>query len=479
MGFIKEKWDKIPLTVKVSTAYATCSILQKCISFFTLPIFTNLLTTEQYGQLVVYSSWTGILSIALTLNLGYGSFSTAMVKFEDRRSEYITSIQGICFLLSCAFIAIYLPFRNLWNILFKMPTGLVLLLVAEIFFSTATQLWMGKNRFEFKYKSVVAVTLLTSISSPLLAYYLVMHTEEKGYARVFAYAGVNIVVGIIIFIILGFKGKKYYNREFWKYALGFNIPLLAYYISQVIFNQSDHIMIDHLQGTSYAALYGLAYNFAMILNFILNAINGSYVPWLYGRIKEGKGEENKPVSIILSILMALMILCVIWYAPEIIIIMSREEYLGGLYVIAPVSMSLLLLFYSQFFINIEFYYEEKRLLVYGSIGAAVLNIVLNFILIPKFGFVAAGYTTLVSYIVFAISNYFNMKSVLKKRNIPDNLYDYKWLIIIYVIFMASGFLGVVLYGHLIARIVITLIVLCIMIVFRNKFLDALKRIKEE
>ena len=176
--------------------------------------------------------------------------------------------------------------------------------------------------------------------------------------------------------------------------------------------------------------------------------------------------------------MALMILCVIWYAPEIILLMSREEYLGGLYVIAPVSMSLLLLFYCQFFINIEFYYEEKKMLVYGSIGSAVLNIVLNYLLIPRYGFVAAGYTTLVSYIAFAVANYFTMTAVLKKRNIEDNLYDYKALVIIFILFAASGFLGVALYGNLTTRIIITLIVLGIMIIFRNKFFDALKRIKE-
>ena len=83
---IKEKWNKIPLTVKVSTSYAICSILQKCLSFITLPLFTRLLTTEQYGQYTIYSSWQGILMLFLTLNLAYGSFQTAMVKFEDRRS---------------------------------------------------------------------------------------------------------------------------------------------------------------------------------------------------------------------------------------------------------------------------------------------------------------------------------------------------------------------------------------------------------
>ena len=475
---IKEKWNKIPLTVKVSTSYAICSILQKCLSFITLPLFTRLLTTEQYGQYTIYSSWQGILMIFLTLNLAYGSFQTAMVKFEDRRSEYITSIQGICILLSVIFLALYLPFREMWNQLFELPTLFVLIMVSEIIFTTATQLWMERNRFEFKYKSVVAITLLTSILSPVLAYVLVSCTEEKGYARIIGYASINVIVGLIVFIQNTKRGKKLFNKEFWKYALGFNIPLLAYYLSQVIFNQSDRIMISHMTGTGEAAMYGVAYNLAMILTFVLNAINGSYVPWIYGKIKKGRGIENKQISIVLIILMGLMILCVIWFAPEIILIMAGKKYEAAIYVVAPVAMSLLLLFYCQLFINVEFYYEEKKMLVYGSVGAAILNIVLNYFLIPLFGFVAAGYTTLASYIVFALSNYYTMRLVLKKRNLPDNMYDYKALLWLFIVFMIVGFVGVALYENLVVRIIVALFVLVLMILNRNKFIVELKSIKE-
>ena len=77
---IKSKWNNIPLTVKVSAAYAICSILQRCLSFITMPIFVRLLTTEQYGMYVVYQSWNSILTIFITLNLAFGSFSKAMIK---------------------------------------------------------------------------------------------------------------------------------------------------------------------------------------------------------------------------------------------------------------------------------------------------------------------------------------------------------------------------------------------------------------
>lgn len=476
---IKDRWRKIPLTVKVSTSYAVCSILQNCLLFITLPIFTRLLTTEQYGQFTIYSSWSSILVIFLTLNLAYGSFSAAMIKFENRRDEYITSVQGICLLLTGIFFIIYFPFRSLWNRLFELPTFLVCVMIIEILFTNATNMWMGRNRFEFKYKKVVVLSLSMSVISPFLTYIFVRGAAERGYARIIGSAFFNILIGFVIFFVSTKRGKKFYNKEFWKYALGFNIPLLAYYLSQAIFNQSDRIMISHMTGTDNAAMYGVAYNLAMVLTFVLNAINGSYVPWMYGKIKDGNGEENKSVSIALVLLMSLMILCVIWYAPEIITIMAGKQYAAAINVVAPVAMSLLLLFYSQLFINVEFYYEEKKMLVYASIGAAVLNIVLNYALIPIFGFVAAGYTTLASYIIFALSNYYAMYAVLKKRNLPNNMYDYKMLILLFVAFMASGFLGVTLYSWFLPRVIITILVLTYFIVNKNNFLKAIEMIKNK
>lgn len=474
---IINKWNSIPIAVKVSVAYAMCSILQKCLSIITLPLFTRLLTTEQYGQFTIYSSWSGILCIFVTLNLAYGSFSPAMVKYEDRRDRYIASIQGICLLLAGIFFLIYLPFRNLWNELFELPTAFIVIMVIEIFAQTSIQLWSGKKRFEFKYKSVVALTLLTSVLAPIVAFIFISFTAEKGYARIIGYAAINILFGVAIFALNLKKGKKLYDKEFWKYAFGFNIPLLAYYLSQVIFNQSDRIMISHITGASDAAMYGVAYSLAMILTFVLNAINNSYVPWLYGKIKEGKGSDNKKVTNGIALLMALMIVCVIWFAPEIIKVMAGGKYMSAVYVVAPVAMSLLLLFYSQLFINVEFYYEEKKMLVWASIGAAIVNIVLNALLIPIFGFVAAGYTTLVSYLIFAFSNNVAMKKVLMKRGMIDNLYDYKSLLLLLFGFMISGFVGVALYNFLLVRIILVGVIVICVVINKNRILALISTVK--
>lgn len=471
------KLNEIPITIKVSVVYTFCSILQKVISIITIPIFTSLLTTEQYGQYTIYSSWSSIVSVLLTLNLAYGSFSTAMMKFEKDRDAYISSTQGICLLLAAVFFTLYIPFQGFWNQLFELPTFIIGLMVAEVLCSTGFQLWCGKKRFEFKYKSVIALTLIISIIGPLLSFALVMGTDEKGFARIAGFATASICIGGSIFLLNIVKGKTLYKKEYWEYAFRFNIPLLAYYLSQYIFNQSDRIMISHMEGTDKAGIYGVAYSLAFLMTFVLNAINNAYVPWYYGKIREGRMEDNQKVANAIALLMMLLLTCIVWFAPEIIQIMAGEEYMEAVYVVPPVALSLLPYFYTQLFANVEFYYEEKKKLIWTSIGAAAVNIVFNFVFIQLFGFIAAAYTTLVSFIIFSYCNYFAMKKVLAERGLKDVAFDYKTLIKILGMFGMLTVLGVCLYGYFIIRVIITAIVFICMIMKRNYFLGLYKEIK--
>ena len=477
MRILKNKWSNVPIAVKVSAAYAICSVLQRSVSFFTLPIFTRLLTTEQYGLYTIYQSWSSILAIFITLNLAFGSFSTAMIKFEGDREGYLSAVQGVCLALTLFFLIVYLPFHGLWNKVFELSTSLILLMIFELLSTTAIQLWSGKKRFEYKYRSVIAVTLLTSVLGPILAYVLVINTNNKGEARIFGYAIINILIGGFFFIFNSIKGKKLLNKEYWKYALGFNIPLLAYYLSQVIFNQSDRIMISHMVGTDKAAIYGVAYTLGTVLIFILNAINNAYVPWLYEKMKTGRQEDNRRVSIGIALLLGILLQGVIWYAPEIITILASDKYTEAVPVVAPVAISILLLFYAQLFINVEFYYEEKRRLVWASIGAALINLILNWFFIQWLGFIAAAYTTLVSYILFVVANQRSMRKVLADRKIEDNAYDYRCLLLIFVGMCAVAELGIALYAMPIIRIVITAVALAVMLAMKNYFLKILMKIK--
>lgn len=472
-----KKFKTASVEVKATLSYTICNILQRCMSFITLPLFTRLLTKEEYGQTSVFQSWESILGIFISMYLAYGSFNRAMVKYEDRRDEYISSVNGIVTALGLLFLAIYIPFRNFFNGIFELPTILIICMVVHIVLSNAISCWQAKNRFEYKYKSVIAQILIMTVLSPVLSYVLICLSDHKGEAKIIGGVLAVVILGGFIYVQSIVKGKKFFNKEFWKYALGFNIPLIPYYLSQVIFNQSDKIMIDKMLGKDEVAVYGVAYNLALILNFVLNAINNSYVPWMYDKLKNGGTKKNQKIASGIAIIMAVLLLCVIIAAPEIILLMAGSAYAEAAWVVPPVAMSLLLLFYSQLFINVQFYYEAKKGMVIGTAIAAATNIVLNFLLIPILGYVAAAYTTLISYVLFAFLNYLSYRKILKKNNKEDDLYNYKALIAIALVFMGIGFGIMFLYKVPIIRYDIILLGLGMAFVFRKELMGVYHKYK--
>jgi len=472
-----KKWKDMPVMVKASATYTVCSILQKCLSFITLPLFTRLMTTEQYGQYTVYSSWSSILTIFITLYLAYGCFNTAMVRFENDRDSYIAATQGLCTVLAAAFLVIYLPLRHYWNKIFELPTEMVLLMVAEIVGWFSLSCWYGKLRYDYKYKQVVGLTLLISIFSPLLAYFMVVGSQEKGYARIIGYAAVTVAFGGALYVWNLVRGKKFFNEKYWRYALIFSVPLIPYYLSQVVLTQNDRIMISHYVGKDKAAIYGVACSLGLVLNFVLNAINDVYVPWLYRKLNSGKTEKNSKIANILALLVAVLLLGVIALAPEIILVLVGKQYWEACYAVAPVAMSVLLLFFSQFFINVQFFYEEKGRLVYASVFAAVLNVVLNALLIPTLGYMAAAWTTLFSYFVFAGMNYSAMCRTLKKWEKKGKLFDIRTLMLILSVFIGLSFFAVALYGYRMLRLVLSGVALVALILNGKKILKLLQIIR--
>ena len=476
---LKNKIQTIPEGVKASVAYTVCSILQRCLSMVTMPLFTRILTQEQYGQYTLYSTWMNIFTIFITLNLAYGSFSKAMITFEKDRYGYVAAVQNVTAVLAGVFLLVYMPLRHIFNPMLDLPTPVILLMVGEIVFQCALLCWYGHRRFANKYKSVVLVTLGVAVAAPILAYILVSFSTEKGYARIVGYSAVNIAVGLFFFVIALVRGKGGMKKEYWKYALCFNIPLIPYYLSQVVFNQSDIIMIENLTGprsTDYVAMYGVAYNLATLMTFVLNSINGSYVPWFYEKIRDKKGSDNRSMANGIAILMAFLLLSVIAIAPEFIGIMADTGYEAAVWVVPPVAMSILLLFYAQLFINVEFYYEAKNMLVWGSIGSAAINIGLNYLLIPKYGFVAAGYTTLASYILFAAANYFAVRRIAKKEDLDLDFFDMRSLILIFLVFAVLSFLAMFLYNLFWIRWAIIAAVLLSLIIFHKKVIAMVKSV---
>lgn len=473
------KGASVSKEAKASVAYTICGILTKCMSFITLPIFTRILTKEEYGLSTVYSSTMAIMIIFTSLQLPYGSFSTAMIKFKDDRDGYLSSTCGITLIFTLMYLVVCIIARKSLQSLLDMPYELLILMGIEMFFNTVQMLWMGKERFEYKYKKVVFVTLLSAIATTVLSIIAVYNMTSKGIVKILSNSVVVIIIGTIILFGILKHNIKIFDRHFWKFALSFNVPLIPYYLSQVVFNQSDRLMINKICGRGDAAVYGVAYSLATILTFVISAIHNSYVPWMFQKIEQKKVDDNRTVSFFISVGIAFMLLGVIALAPEIVYIMAGKEYMDAIWVVPPVAMSVLLLYYADLFDCIEFYYEAKWFLAISAIISAVVNIILNFLFIPKFGFVAAAYTTLISYFILALVDYIYMCILCNKNGINKNLYDIRALSILFILFCSIGFIAMALYNYPMIRYIIIVITFVGIFIFRKKIIEIVNKYKNK
>ena len=85
----------IPIQAKASIWFVLCSVVQKGLAFLTTPIFTRIMSAEEYGVVSVYNSWISILTVVLTLQLATGVYNKAMIRYEHQRNEYTSSILSL------------------------------------------------------------------------------------------------------------------------------------------------------------------------------------------------------------------------------------------------------------------------------------------------------------------------------------------------------------------------------------------------
>lgn len=464
MQKLSKVYNNMSLPVKASFWYLVCSVFQKGLSLVTTPIFTRILTTAEYGTISIYTSWESIVTIFATLYLNQGVYNNGMVNFRDDRDQYNLTMQTVTSILTAVLFAMYFLGRSFWNTILGLNTFIITLMFIDIFFASAMSFWSIRNRYEFKYKNVVIVTLIASISSTLLSLVFVLYADQlKAEAKILGMVVTHVLVYGVVYIVNIKKGKHLFNYKYAKYALAFNVPLLPHYLSTTILNQSDRIMINNMVGTSEAGIYGLAYNAAMLMTIVTTSLNNSFAPWMYEEMASKRFKKIGESALKVIVFVGTLCLGIVIFAPEIIAILGSKAYHDAIWVIPPTAMSVMFIFVYCCFANIEFYFEKKKQILIGSLFSALLNIVLNAICIPIFGFIAAGYTTLVSYIAFTVFHYISMIKVCNEKKV-DNPYNGKILLSVCALFVMAALMCNLLYLNNMVRMIV-IIIGCLLISF--------------
>lgn len=445
------KYRYLPIQAKASFWFLLCLFLQKGISVLTTPIFTRLLTAAEFGQYNVFNSWLGIASAVVSLNLSFGVYTQGLVKFNKEKDVFTSSLTGLTTVFILLWTLIYLAFSDFWNSFFSLTTIQVLSMLVMVWTSAIFNFWASYQRAEYKYIWLIILTIIVSVAKPVLSIALIFHAEDKVTARILGLLIVEVVCYAWLFLIQQYKGKRFYDKRFWKYAILFNLPLIPHYLSHTVLNSADRIMIGRMASVSEVGIYSLAYSIALVMTLFNTAIMQTINPWLYQKIKEKEYKDISNIGYISLIIIGMVNLLLIAFAPEIVTVFAPIEYYEAIWAIPPVAMSVFFMFAYDLFAKFAFYYEKTVFIMAASVIGATLNVILNYFLIKKFGYIAAAYTTLFCYFVFTLFHYIFMNKVCDNFCNSVRPYNSIKLLMISACFIVLGFSIMLTYNNIMVR----------------------------
>ena len=467
-----KKFSEANPATKATMALLFANLVLKGLSLISGPVFTRIMTTEQYGLVSTFTSWQSMLAAVVTLNLSQGVFNNGMLDYKEDRDAFQFSLAIISCVTACIFFMVYIVGRRYFLELFEMPEIMVYIMFLHFLFVPSYSFWSGRQRYEFKYKLLTVITIGSAFLALSLGIAAVLFSPDNqdAIARVCTMEGVSISLGVVFFLYIALHAKFKFKWEYCKYALRFNVPLIPHYLSMYVLSSSDRIMITKMINTSATAIYSVAYTVASVINIFWQSLEASLSPWIYEKLKNNDVKPVKDLTAKVIAFFAVMCVGCTLFAPEIMIILAPSDYSEGVYAIPAVAAGVFFTAMYSLYMRIELFYKKTGFATIATTIAAVTNIILNYIFIRMMGYLAAGYTTMVCYALLALFHYFNVR-----HKGFSNILNNKAFLFIALIVIVLTVLITFVYAIPFVRYISIIILVLLLIYKRKEIISVIKK----
>ena len=468
---LREKLKGMSVEVKSATVYTLSSVFSRGLAIISMPIFTRIMSSADIGVVNLYTSWYSMISIVSTLALTSGGYSLAMKEFDGERDAYESSVLTLTTIMALV-IGGGLVLLSPWvSPAIGLSPQLIFLMAFGLLVMPAWDFWNLRQRFEYKYKLSFALSVGSAVLATVASVGAVLLVSSQpelnvklSEARLIANYLVVYGLSAVMWILLMTRGKRFYDRRFWKFSLNLSLPLIGYSIASQVLSVSDRVMISSMVGDAETGVYGVLYSASSIALFLWSAINASFIPYLFRNIDTEGHRGIRRASNLLLAVFALVSVLISWLGPEIIKVLATDEYLASITLMPPIAAGVFLTSISNLYSNILVYYKKTKYIMFAAIAAAVVNVALNLVAIPLFGYGAAAYTTLASYIILAVSQRAWATKACRERGRMELVYEDGKLGALSLTCIAATMAGIILYQTNVLRYA-TCAVLLVLVAF--------------
>lgn len=397
--------------IKNTIIFTLGNLGSKFISFFLIPLYTNALTTSEYGVVDLISTVATVAVPILTLNICESVMRFALDK--NAPTEKITQIGSMIVFIGMAVGILTFPMCQSYERI-SQYTAYVYFYIVSL---AASQLYLcdlrGKELLVYYSIGNVLHTFLIALLN--IAFLLLFKQGINGYLM--AYIIANICTAVYAIIVgKGYRSLSFsgIDRELLSQMVKYSVVLIPNSFMWWIMNSSDRIMVSSMIGIAANGIYAISYKFPTLIASITTIFNQA---WSYSAIREeGTKDENEYNNRVFKTLIAMVMLIGIcldtFLKPFLSVYVATEYYIAWKY--APfLTIGCVYLTLATFMATSYTVHKDSWGYLFSGTLGAIFNIVMNFVLIPLIGVYGAAIATCISYILVFVFRLFHTRKYIK------------------------------------------------------------------
>lgn len=418
-----DKSKKIKDLSKNTILFTISSFGSRILSFFLVPLYTYVLSTSEYGTVDLINTTVQLLIPILTLNI-----QDAVLRFslDDEHSPYdIIEVGGKVITISSGFLALALFVLWALSIITITPNYIIFLFVLFISGAINNNLSMylkARDRVRLLAFWGIINTAITCIFNIVLL--LVLKLGVNGYLISFVSGTIVADIGMII------TGGVFHDIKRGKWSINivrsmliYSTPLIANSIGWWINNASDRYILTFFCGTALNGIYAVSYKIPSILSAVQSVF---YNAWSVSAITEfDKDDSDGFIGNVYTAYSSMSILacsCIMLLNIFIAKILYSKDFFSAWhyvpFLLVGTAFNGLGLFNGCIYTAAK---KTKDVSITTIIGA-IINTVLNFVLIPFYGAYGAAFATMVGYFFIWLIRLIRMRNiVIMKVNWKNNI----------------------------------------------------------
>lgn len=418
--------------IKNTAIIALGNICTKCISFFMLPLYTSLISAEEYGTVDMVTTYSGILVILLTLQFEQGVFRYLIESRsnKEKQKEYISTT--IFSLIALNIVVTILISIFLSIIKYEYTVYFILNMLVGVCISIVLQIPRGLgNNVVYATGSCISGSLNVILNVFFIA---ILHWNVKGMllATILSQAIATIYVFIHV-ELWRYTSLKWITKDSMRILVKFSMPLIPNAFCWWVINASDRVIINTFIGVTANGIYSIAYKFPSLFSMMSNIFQTSWTESVSESVDDNNGSYiqsvmDKSIKFYSSVNIGI-IACM----PFVFNFLVKQNFANAYYYIPILMTAALFHSIANLYGSIYTAYKMTKEIAKTTVLAAALNIGINILLINILGLYSAALSSMIAYFVITIVIH---RDIQKKIKIQI---DHKYILVETVIYIGIFF----------------------------------------